>query len=703
MKFQFNNDRIITMVQNGYDAPRGTWTRDTAALTEQPGYLLSGNEQKLVNKMRDKMLAAWYEIFELATANDEAHVIKYWWPSNEDEDFLVQAMNRETYQSRRYDVPEGRYGYGHNLRADGLRSVGLVSAKDKLDSIKNSLVEIIGTEPLKVELMPTTFPEGSTLVRVAYKEPEGQTRKPWMDAAVWPLDVVMPFNEAAMGLTKERGKVKVLPKTALSGLVPAGAAGINTDNMKNDLRLVLSNLPERVQAARNSYYADVRARMRANVTETNTIKVRTPAEVRKSMEAFGAHRKGHKEKLAATLKDKLAIEMLPFIGHGFASSRSWGIEIESGGARGIEAPKGWRRKGDGSLRSAWRGWVNDGSLGEIMLPGQEVFIRPDECPSGEDHTYELYDADRGYYLNPLRPNANGNPPCGRCDTYAMQEAGPAPIGHVFQEGSDDRAEFVSPILRSMHSNGLESLLSEVIRQPQNDTAGVHVHVEARDLTAKQLGSLVYGYDRIEGLIESSYRRTKRDYCKLRETSEQMNILKKSKSVSKLSEVPRGERYVTLNLQALDAHGTVEFRAMGNVYEYEYLVRWAMFCREMVNVAKAGVTPKEWNAIESWADVTALFAKYGKEYIRAVMDTMGEDVPSAPRLKRDASISMPDGTETTSEIAVSGSTFADLIATMDEGAINSRWITTVEQSIAGITSESSQRVLVGALASGETEV
>lgn len=701
-KYIFNLDLLGTLVGAGIDTPRGSWSRTTAELMQKPAYQLSAAEGALVAAMTKKILNAWYNIHEMVETHDATngapYVYRTFWPTNADEDFLIMVQTRHEYDSNRYPVIEGRHGYGYNMRANNVAGKKLVSAAAVQDELKTKIQAWVGDAPLSVEVKEATFPAGSQLVSVVYKQPEDQARKPWMDAARWPLEIISTQMAESAILTKERGQAKIVQASDLSEpMVPASFTPGSGDRIKADIELLAGNMQERIVNARNAYYAEVRARMRANVTETNQIKQRTAEEIKKSREAFGVHRKSHKQKLAESLKGKEAIAMLPFIGHGFASSRRWGIEIESGGARGIEAPKGWKRKGDGSLRSAWDGWVNDGSLGEIMIGGGQDYCNPEDCPTGENHSSEIYDSRRGYITNPTY-----NPDCDRCGYY-MVPAGPAPIGHRFSSQSDDRAEFVSPILGSMHSNGLETLLAQIIQQPQNDSAGVHVHVEATDLTPKQLGSLVYGYDRIEGLIESSYRRTKREYCKLRNDNATLDILKSAKTAKRLLDVPAGDRYVTLNLCSLSAHGTVEFRAMGNVYDYEYLSRWAMFCREMVNIAKAGVTAKEWNSVQSWADVTALFAKYGKEYIRAVMDTMGEEVPSSPRLKRDGSVSMPTGTEATSEIAVSGSTFADLIATMEEEAVNSRWITTVEQSIAGITSESSQRVLVGALASGETEV
>jgi hypothetical protein len=90
------------------------------------------------------------------------------------------------------------------------------------------------------------------------------------------------------------------------------------------------------------------------------------------------------------------------------------------------------------------------------------------------------------------------------------------------------------------------------------------------------------------------------------------ILKSAKSAKAGQNVYTGDRYHSVNLQSLSSHTTIEFRAMGPVYEYEYLIRWAYFVREMVNVAKANVPVKRWTSVKTFADVIAIFAEYGKE-------------------------------------------------------------------------------------------
>ena len=118
---------------------------------------------------------------------------------------------------------------------------------------------------------------------------------------------------------------------------------------------------------------------------------------------------------------------------------------------------------------------------------------------------------------------------------------------------------------------------------------------------------------IEHLLEASYDRIERGYCKRRAASEVLNIARQARSAEDVGSLRKGDRYVTVNLQALDQHGTVEFRAMGPKYNYDHLVRWEMFCREMVNVVKNGAKSKDFAKVKTWEDVTRIFERYGVEY------------------------------------------------------------------------------------------
>jgi len=245
--------------------------------------------------------------------------------------------------------------------------------------------------------------------------------------------------------------------------------------------------------------------------------------------------------------------------------RRWGIEIELAGARGVQTPDGWDRKYDGSLRSAYS----------------------NECPcNSNDDDYCPYCED-GYHED-----------CDDC-------------GYSYE---DDTAEIVSPILYYTNSKGVRQICDEARFEPQNDSAGVHVHVEAKDLSPRQLGALLYAYGIIEPILESSYHRTTREYCHDVDTRHILTGLTEVKTWEKKNTLEPNfyslDRYRSLNLQSIHSHGTVEFRAMGPEYDADYLLRWASFCRHLVEAAKKNVRQKEWEAVKTFEDILRIFRKYG---------------------------------------------------------------------------------------------
>lgn len=380
-----------------------------------------------------------------------------------------------------------------------------------------------------------------------------------------------------------------------------------------------------VNAARATWRARLQAKMRAGVIDDGFEKRR--AEHRKktqeNWQAFVASRKKETEHLVGTL---------PFVPHGLASSRRWGIEVESGGARGVECPPKWNVHGDGSLRSAYDGYTEVQDF-EPYDEEQPYTVSWVECESGRDHNprVEIFDATREEYL--WVPNENYTDPrecdgCGRRTRTVRIE--PQTIRYTAQSG--DCREFVSPILTSMHSNGLEALCEGLSKNPQNSSAGVHVHVEADDLTDKQIATLVYGYGLLEPILEASYRRERRDFCQPRPEAD---ILAAGRIGSRGGDFAAdgGGRYVTVNTHALSQHGTIEFRAMGPVYEYDYLVRWAMLCRELVNTVAAGASPRDFAKVKSWQDLLNLLAMFGKEYVRASVYEMTGEVGEVAKLEK----------------------------------------------------------------------
>ena len=260
----------------------------------------------------------------------------------------------------------------------------------------------------------------------------------------------------------------------------------------------------------------------------------------------------------------VAWQTIPIQPKGTLASRTWGIEIETVRADLVSRPLGWDERSDGSLES-----MND------------------DCGCGCD------DCDNG--------NCCGYDDCGTDDS--------------------DCAEFVSPILRHFNSDGLRKLCKPLDGVRSNTSPGIHVHVGADDLSVSDVARLIRAYSAVSPFLEPISYRAVRNYCQDVSTNNLAHWLAASREHMKRTTNDRAvdvsayqpdNRYHDLNLIALQAHGTVEFRVMGPRYNYDHLVRWAWFCREMVNLSKLDIPQTTWTAVRSMADVLAIIKQYGSE-------------------------------------------------------------------------------------------
>lgn len=314
---------------------------------------------------------------------------------------------------------------------------------------------------------------------------------------------------------------------------------------------------------------------------------------------------------------------LPILPRKTLSSRTWGIEIEAVNIEMVQTPEYWELKSDGSLRG-----LSHSSQPSRTKPA------PEAVQSSFDHpvpSTEHYSDD----CPSVTPNVTGDYDrcnCGNWDDWdAYEEASREWRRNnptVAYSGRETRTgEWNSPVLRSYHSRGLKYLTDQLEERNTNDSAGIHVHVGAKDMTIDQAIQLSVMYAAIEPLFEQEYMRGEnRHYCKPMGVEELAGRFKTGKAVKKaiLSDPSRkgsppmardmsfSARYWAVNLASLQSHNTVEFRSMGPVYNYEHLIRWAYLCREMVNVAIAGVPQREWAKVKTMKDLVVLFSKYGKE-------------------------------------------------------------------------------------------
>ena len=300
------------------------------------------------------------------------------------------------------------------------------------------------------------------------------------------------------------------------------------------------------------------------------------------------------------------IGALPILPHGTVTNRKWGIEVESVSARGIDTPDGWNRVYDGSLESESGFYATCSEDGRHEA---EEWIELADCEVDHSSDSIAVVATCDLHGWVLREGLS-------CEEY-IELAEPTEHGD-----GGECAEFVSPILTSFHSRGLEYLTSEMCDRPTNSTPGIHVHVDSADLTMKQAALVAYAYSRLEDVLEESLDREDTGYCAPYGADAMIHLLRGAKSnpnapADMVAQDYTDTRYHSVNLDALDKHGTIEFRGMGPVYEYPRLIRWAMFCRELVTSIANGASQKDFDSARTWNDILAILARYGVEYPRAL--------------------------------------------------------------------------------------
>jgi len=307
--------------------------------------------------------------------------------------------------------------------------------------------------------------------------------------------------------------------------------------------------------------------------------------VRKQLaqEKFLAHwdtLKKSKQSIVDDITDEeLAMQWLeiPIAASGTRTERTWGIEVETVRVNRTSRPNGWDAHSDGSLES-------DGDDGGCDC----------DCTS-------CYDGEH-------------------CDRSSRD----------CYYNDDSCMEFVSPILSHFNSEGLRKLCRDIPTHESNTTPGIHVHVGAGDLTVTDVARLLYAYGVVERFLVPLYHRETVSYCKETPSkSVQWWLSAARRYLRDTGSVPRpkdicfeqpSDRYMDVNTQALRAHGTIEFRAMGPYYDYEHLVRWAWFVRQMVVVSRLDLPQQVWNACTSLTDVIDLLRKYGNESVSTPSDS-----------------------------------------------------------------------------------
>lgn len=122
----------------------------------------------------------------------------------------------------------------------------------------------------------------------------------------------------------------------------------------------------------------------------------------------------------------------------------------------------------------------------------------------------------------------------------------------------------------------------------NRSCGLHVHVDANNMSAPALRKLAAIYIENENIIDSfmpmSRRGSNNTFCGTL-TRTNMSSLSVARNASEIANsIAHGNRYVKLNFAAFLRHGTVEFRHHSGTVDADKINKWLVACLRLVACA-----------------------------------------------------------------------------------------------------------------------
>lgn len=162
-------------------------------------------------------------------------------------------------------------------------------------------------------------------------------------------------------------------------------------------------------------------------------------------------------------------------------------------------------------------------------------------------------------------------------------------------------EVVSPILSG--EAGLEEARAVATALDDagataNRSCGLHVHFDARDLSAGDIRTIVRRYARHEAEIDAfmpqSRRRNNSTYCRM--VADFLDArFENARTIEEMVSLQPG-RYFKINLQSFPRYGTVEFRQHSGTVNAAKVVSWVRFLGDFIEACKSLNAPADAPAI-----------------------------------------------------------------------------------------------------------
>lgn len=161
----------------------------------------------------------------------------------------------------------------------------------------------------------------------------------------------------------------------------------------------------------------------------------------------------------------------------------------------------------------------------------------------------------------------------------------APTWKIVLDGSVQRGwEMVSPILSGEDGIAQVRKVARALAQcgaNADNSCGLHVHVDARDLSVQSIANVGRRYSRFETEIDAFMprARNRNSYCGSMRNVNFDDIVRGG-----LGLLARTERYLKVNMSAYARHNTIEFRHHSGTTSGEKMENWIKFCTAFVDAS-----------------------------------------------------------------------------------------------------------------------
>ncbi len=166
---------------------------------------------------------------------------------------------------------------------------------------------------------------------------------------------------------------------------------------------------------------------------------------------------------------------------------------------------------------------------------------------------------------------------------------------IVHDGSligDNSCEIVSPILKGKEGkNSLKAVCNALVEigAKINKSCGLHVHLDAKNMTIEHWRNLIINYARLEGIIDGFMAKSRRgnNNCYCRSVALMPRLEATILHCNSVEDIVRyfSTRYMKINVEAYSRHKTVEFRQHQGSIEFAKIEKWLSFLQKLLAYSK----------------------------------------------------------------------------------------------------------------------